>query len=121
MLRLVVVTALLGIVFFLSDDWGIGTWFHADFPFLLAFFFSVGFLNQLLVRQGMANNREKFVTFYLASTVLRLILGFGFLVAFHLIGTADYERFVLNFLGLYVIFLCFEIWGTRRTLRHFSE
>jgi O-antigen/teichoic acid export membrane protein len=121
MIRLILLTAVLGIAFFLSGKIGVGTWFHADFPFIVAFFFSVGFLNQLLVQRGMANQREKFVTFYLASTVLRLLLSLIFLVIFYWLGTPDFERFVLNFLAVYVIFLGFEIWGTRRTLRHFSE
>lgn len=121
MIRLLLLTAALGIVFFLSASLGMGSWFHADFLYILAFFFSAGFLNQILVRRGMANNREKFVPFYLASTVLRLVLSLGFLGIFYWIGTPDLERFILNFLGAYVIFLSFEIWGTRRTLRHFSE
>lgn len=121
MIRLILLTVVLGIVFFLSRSTGMATWFHPDFLYILAFFFSAGFLNQLLVKLGMANNREKFVPFYLASTVLRLLLSLGFLVVFYWIGTPDMERFILNFLGAYVIFLGFEIWGTRRTLRHFSE
>jgi len=55
---------------------------HSKIWVIFAFFVALDFLIKMLVEQGMANKRENFVQFYLASVVLRFILllvfiGFG--------------------------------------------
>ncbi|WP_229311163.1 hypothetical protein [Larkinella soli] len=84
---------------------------------MLVFFLSVSFLLHRLMEAGFQNNREKFVPFYMASIVARLILGLAFVGFFLFRGVTDRKVFILNFLVLYICYTIFEIYGLSRKLR----
>lgn len=121
MLRILIPLALCGIVFFLAPVFGLGGWVHPDSLDMLAFFGCLGFLNYRLVERGFADREDKFVTFYLASMVVRMILSFAFLLVYLLLGALDFKHFILEFFVLYLFFAGFEFAGVYRKLRHFSE
>lgn len=120
MLRTVLFTALLIIVFFVAERYFAVPWLHPDWKILLIFFFSVSFLTHRLVETGLQGDRERFVPLYLAATVVRLILGLAF-IGFFLFNQIDQRRvFVLDFLVLYIFYTGFEIWALTRNLRRNS-
>lgn len=121
MLRTILVTLFFGIVFFSAEFLSIQSWLHPDFLYILGFFLFVGLLSHWLMQLGFAENREKFVIFYLGSIVFRLLAGMVFMVVFFKLGTPLFERFLINFFVLYLFYAGFEMFGVRSNLRHFSE
>ncbi|WP_420151630.1 hypothetical protein [Spirosoma sp.] len=120
MLRTVLLTALLAIVFFLAEQYTVTFWLHPNWKILLIFFFSVSIVTHRLVEAGLQGDRERFVPLYLSATVARLILGLAF-IGFFLYQRIDQRRvFVLNFLVLYIFYTGFEIWTLTRNLRRDS-
>lgn len=120
MLRTILFTAFLAIVFFVAERYFVQPWIHPDWKPILLFFLSVSFLTHRLVETGLQGNRERFIPLYIAATVARLVLGLAF-VGFFLFNEVEQRRtFVLDFLGLYIIYTGFEIWGFTRKLRQNS-
>ncbi len=119
MLRLFLLTAFLGIVFFGAKFLGIQAWFHPDFAFMLAFFLTLGLLNHWLTNRGLDNDRALFVQFYLGAVVLRLLGAMVFLFVFFRLGTPHFQQFLLDFFALYLFYAGFEFFGVRANLRRF--
>ena len=120
MLRTFLFTLFLIIVFFVADYYFVLPWLHPNWKLLLGFFLSVSFLTNRLVETGLQGNQERFIPFYLASTVARLVLSLAF-VGFFLFRHVEQRRtFVFDFLVLYICYTSFEIWTLRRNLRHDS-
>lgn len=117
MLRSVLFTIGLAIVFFVAEQYGQFWWVHPRWKVLLIFFLALSFLLHRLMAIGNANNREKFVQFYLASITGRFILSAAF-VGFFLYRRVEQPKvFVVTFLVLYICYMGFEIFGLNRNLR----
>ena len=120
MLRTLLLTALLAIVFFVVDRYYVEPWLHPNWKVLLGFSLSVSFLTHRILSTGLQVDQTRFVPLYLAATVARLVLGLAF-VGFFLFRHVDHRRaFVFNFLVLYICYMGFEIWALTRNLRHNS-
>ena len=120
MIRPILFTAFLAIVFFVVGRYYVTPWLHPNWPTLLVFFLSVSFLTHRLVSTGLQGDRERFVPLYLAATVARLVLGLAF-IGFFLFRHVDHRRtFVFDFLALYIFYTGFEIWTLTRNLRRDS-
>lgn len=120
MVRLLLLTAFFGIVFFGAEALRIADWFHPDFLILIGFFLTLGVTSHGLIRLGFKNNRDKFVLFYLGAVVLRLLGAVVFLFIFYRLGTTQFQWFLLNFFVLYLFYAGFEFYGVRANLRRFS-
>ncbi|WP_461101805.1 hypothetical protein [Spirosoma koreense] len=120
MLRTLLITALLAIVFFVAKQYTAAPWLHPDWKILLVFFLSVSLLTHRLVETGLQADQGRFIVLYLAATVARLILGLAF-IGFFLFHQIEQRRtFVLDFLVLYIFYTSFEIWTLTRKLRRDS-
>lgn len=120
MLRTILFTILLAIVFFIVDRYYGSSWLHPDWEVLLLFFLIISFLTHRLVESGLQGDQQRFVPLYLAATVARLVLGLAF-IGFFLFRHVEQRRaFVFNFLVLYICYTSFEIWGLARNLRRDS-
>lgn len=120
MLRTLLFTFLLGIAFFVAEHYFAPPWLHPGWKILLGFFLSVSLLTNRLVETGLQGNQERFIPFYLAATVARLVLSLAF-VGFFLFQHIEQRRtFIFDFLVLYIFYTGFEIWTLRRNLRHDS-
>lgn len=117
MLRTLIATILLGIVFFLAQHFHADAFLHPYIWYILAFYFGLSFLVHRLMEFGLRNKREKFVTFYISSIVARIILSIVFIALFLYRGLTDSFLFVINFFALYLFYTCFEIYGLYRNLR----
>jgi hypothetical protein len=120
MLRTILFTAALAIVFFVAERYFVLSWLHPDWKVLLVFFLSVSFLTHRLVETGLQGDQERFIPMYLAATVARLVLGLLFVGFFLFHGIEQRRAFVFNFLVLYICYTGFEIWGLNRNLRRDS-
>lgn len=117
MLRSILATALLGIVFFLAEKTELGRFIHQWIWYILAFFLGVSVLIHRLMEIGFRNKRENFVPFYISTIVVRLLLCMIFVAFFLYRGVPDQKIFIINFLVLYLFYTGFEIYGLYSNLR----
>ncbi len=114
----VIATLFLGIVFFFAQKTETGaSLLHPTINYMLVFYLMLSYLIERLMSQGLRNNREKFVQFYMTVTVLRLLLCLVFVGIFLYNGVENPHLFILDFFALYLFYTCFEIWGIYRKLR----
>lgn len=74
-----------------------------------------------LVELGNQGKGERFIPFYMAFTVARLVLSVAFVGFFVYRGLVDKRMFVLDFLVLYIFYTTFEIYGLSSNLRRDLE
>lgn len=117
MLRSLLFTALLAFVFFLAEYLGLSRFVHPLWMVMLLFYLSLSFLMHRLVELGNQDKGERFIPFYMAFTVARLILSVAFVGFFIYRGVADRRIFILDFLVLYIFYTAFEIYGLSSNLR----
>ncbi|MCF0060866.1 hypothetical protein MUK70_16625 [Dyadobacter chenwenxiniae] len=117
MLRTVAATIIIGIAFFLAQHFHFDRFLHPYIWYILIFFFGLSVFAHRLMEIGFRNNREKFVTFYIAVIVGRIILSLIFIALFLFKGLSDSFLFITNFFALYLFYTCFEIYGLYRNLR----
>lgn len=117
----IILTGIIIIVFFLSKSLGFDHLIHPQKWIILSFFVAISYLFHLLIKQGMANKRENFVQFYLATIVIRFLLSIlfiGFELYYHVQKPL---LFIINFFVLYLFYTIFEISNLYRNLRQNSE
>lgn len=117
MIRSIIATFALGIVFFIAQKTNHDAWLHPYIWYILAFFLGISFLIHRLMEFGFKNKRDKFVQFYLSTIIARLLLSIFFIGFFFLIGTENQPLFVIDFFALYLFYTCFEIYGLYSNLR----
>ncbi|PWJ58228.1 hypothetical protein CLV98_10486 [Dyadobacter jejuensis] len=117
MLRAIVATLFIGIVFFIVQKYVNSAWVHPYFWYILSFFFGLSFLINRLMDYGLKDNRKKFVSFYLSTVVGRLLLSIIFIGVFLYHGLTDSLLFVINFFILYLCYTGFEIYTLYCNLR----
>ena len=121
MLRTLLFTLFLAIVFFVAERYAAVSWLHPAWKTLLVFYLSISFLTHRLVDTGLQDNPERFIPMYMAATVVRFILALAFVGFFLWRGMDNRRAFVLDFLVLYIVYIGFEIWGFTRKLRPNSK
>lgn len=120
MLKTVFLIVFFAIVFFVADHFKLNWPIHTYKWYMLAFFTALSFLFHSLVDQGKRNDNEKFIQYYLASVVIRLLACVIFVLVFLLKGLDNKTIFLLNFFVLYLCFTVFEIYLLSTNLRRFS-
>ncbi len=121
MIRTVILTVILIIVFFLAKYFGIDYLLHPKKWLILGFFVAFSFLFHRVIEFGLREKQKNFIPFYLSTVVLRLILSLIFIGIELYLGLPNQELFILNFFVLYLFYTIFEIWNLSRKLRHNSE
>lgn len=117
MVRSILFTLGLAIVFFVAQQLGYTTFVHPQWKVMLLFFLSISLLIHRLMEAGFQNNRANFIPFYMASSIARFLLC-GLFVGFFLYQhVAQRSLFILEFLVLYIFYTGFEIFGLGRNLR----
>jgi hypothetical protein len=120
MLRSVLFTLGLGIVFFGVERYIAPAWLSPDWRLMLGFFLSTSYLNDRLRAAARTAQPDTQVTLTLAATVLRLILALAFLAVMLVRHVANPGAFAGNFLLLYMSYVGFDIWTNGATLRRDS-
>ena len=94
---------------------------HETIWYIVAFVFTLTALSLWLGQRGGRQSRESLVQYALGGTVLRLVLSVIAIYITLRLGIADRLSFVLNLMGVYFVFLAFEVYGLLTTLRPNSE
>jgi len=114
------VTAFLGIVFFVADRFYEPNWLHPYWPYLLLFYFMLSVLLHRLMSFVKDPKSAQFTTFFMAFVTAKLILSLVFMGVMLYTNVPDRKIFVFSFLGLYLVYTSFEIYGLTRKLRRDS-
>ena len=117
MIRSIIATFVLGIVFFVAQKTNNDGWLHSRIWYILCFFLGISFLIHRLMEFGFKDKRDKFVQFYLSTIIGRLLLSIIFIGFFFYIGIEDKALFIIDFFALYLFYTCFEIYGLYSNLR----
>ncbi len=117
MLRTFGFTAIIGLSFFIISKLGFGTNLPTEKWFILVFFFAVYLFQHRLLEFGTNNDNKNFIQFFMASTVLRLILSVVFVGMFLRFGIKNTKTFTITFIVLYLSYTFFEIYGISAKLR----
>jgi ABC-type uncharacterized transport system permease subunit len=107
----------LGSIIFCLKAYGFQHLVHERIWVIFAFFLALAFFNNQLMKLAFEKNREKFIVFFMASMVGRLILSLMFIVTFLFLKVSNVQLFVINFFVLYLCVLAFEIFENIRNLR----
>ncbi len=120
MIRTLILTFILIIVFFLAKYLGFEFLLHPKKWLILGFFVAFSVLFHRVIEFGLREKQKNFIPFYLATVVLRLILCVIFIGVELYLGLQQQELFILNFFVLYLFYTVFEIWNLSRNLRQNS-
>ena len=113
----ILLTALLGIVFFVADRYYKPNWLHSYWPYLLLFYMMLSVLLHRLMSYVKDPKSSQFTTFFMAFTTAKLILSLTFMGVMLYNNVPGRNVFVISFLGLYLVYTSFEIYGLTRKLR----
>ena len=102
MIRTLILTAVLIIVFFLAKHLGFEYLLHPKKWLILGFFVAFSVLFHRVIEFGLREKQKNFIPFYLATVVLRLILCVIFIGVELYLGLQQQELFILNFFVLYL-------------------
>lgn len=106
-----------GIAFFLFGQLQIFGILPPERWIILLFFASLSFFTHRIVSFAMADNREKFIEYFLASVVARLLLSVLFVGCYLYVGVYSVRSFIITFFVLYLFYTFFEILGLYRNLQ----
>ena len=113
-------TAFLGIAFFVADRFVNPYWLHPYWPYLLLFYTMLSVLLHRLMSFVKDPKSAQFTTFFLAFTTAKLILSLAFMGVMLYNNVPGRKIFVISFLGLYLVYTSFEIYGLTSKLRRDS-
>lgn len=117
MLHYIILSLVLGIGFFVGEQYFHLPWITAEWRVLLAFFLSVSVLTSRLHSIGNQHTDKTFALLPLVATTLRLLLSMIFFGLMIWRGLPNKTLFTVTFLVLYLCYLGFEIALSRRNLR----
>lgn len=116
----ILLTAVLGIVFFGAKQYFSATWVHPYWPYLLLFYLALSALLHRLMSFVTDARSAQFTTFYIAFITAKLLLSLLFMGVLLYNHVPDRRLFVISFLVLYIVYTSFEIYGLTRKLRRDS-
>ena len=77
-------------------------------PAIICFFFIVSIVMYFLSEKARQKDMRKFANFYMASTVVKMVLYLTIIFVYAINFKADGKRFAITFLAYYLIFSVFE-------------
>ena len=77
-------------------------------PAIAGFFFIVSIVVYYLSEKAKKKDMRKFANFYMASTVVKMVLYLAIIFAYALNFKEDAKRFAITFLAYYLIYSVFE-------------
>lgn len=92
---------------------------HEKIEYIIVFFIAIDYLIKILVNKGLENKGDSFISYYMASMTLKMILFLIFtgIMIFNFPGNS--QLLVINIFALYLFFTFFEISEILRKLRRF--
>ena len=106
--KILILTAILAVVMvvaFLT----IPGYISVALPFVLAFFLGISILSYKLLQKKAINEPRRFITGFMAHTVIRMMIYLFIILAYALVYRSDAVNFIIGFFVLYTVFTFFEV------------
>lgn len=113
------VSIVLLILYYTLNDLAFNNYLHDLFPLLVIFFFGQSLVIYLLLKRG-SKDESKFGIYALGSIVFRLITAIFLLIVLFLLKVANPVPLAVQFMGVYLLFLAFELIMVISNLRRIS-
>lgn len=109
MIRFLILTILIGIVFFTADYYKFNDYIAFEKWWILCFFITLTIYYFRIMSKGFENNREHLVQFSLIYKVSKLFLSIAFIGLLLYKGVQNPILFIITFFVLYLFYTSFEI------------
>ena len=93
-----------GAIFLIPPDY-----ISPTLPFLLVFFTASTLLSFYFLEKKLKASASRFVTAFMANSMIRLMLYLAVIVVYALANRPDSVNFIISFFILYVVFTAFEV------------
>ncbi len=93
------------------------SWLHDTLWYIILFVFVLTAISLLLGQWGMRKSQEAVVKYVMGATLIRFTLSIIAVYVVLKMGVPDRLSFALNFMGVYFVFLAFELYSLLTTLR----
>jgi len=93
-----------GAIFLIPPDY-----ISPTLPFLLVFFTASTLLSFYFLEKKLIASASRFVTAFMANSMIRLMLYLAVIVVYALANRPDSVNFIISFFILYVVFTAFEV------------
>jgi len=90
-------------------------------PAIVAFFFIVSIVIYFLSEKARQKDMRQFTNFYMASTVVKMILYLTIIFVYAINFKADGKRFAITFLAYYLIYSVFETYNLAKKNKKSSD
>lgn len=94
---------------------------HGSVYAIFIFLFVLNLLTHTVSLWAAGNSKEKFAGFYFTAMVVRFFFSLMFAFVYLYRGTEDKILFVANFFVIYLLYICFDIYGLVSNLRPHSK
>ena len=109
LLRLTIMTALLGVVCFILDTFLPDNTINRVYPYILSLFFLVtAGIHYILLRITRLNPR-RFVSYFMLATFIKLIIFFSAVLIYVFTYREEVLSFIITFFVLYIFYTVFEV------------
>ena len=115
-LHIVFTIVLAGIVYLLNQS-DFEEYIHTAIWGALIFYFVQGLVINLSIDWAKKNSQDKLHLFLLGSVAFRLLTSIFACIFVLLFGIGDQEMFIINFFGVYLLYLVFEMTSLVANLR----
>lgn len=102
--------------FYLLNEVVFQGYLHPYFPALVGFFFLQSLVVSWMLRSA-EKDKERFALFALGSVVFRFLSGMFFVIVLFMLGVEALVPLVIQFMGVYLLYLIFELFTVLANLR----
>ena len=121
MLKIILFTAVLAIVIYLTNQFFIPDLIHTQIWIMLGFFFALAVMGHRITEMAFQRSKDNVAIFYFVVMLIRLLISIIFIGIFLYKGVQDRVLFVMNFFILYLLYVAFEINSLLTNLRRNSR
>ena len=104
----VILTAVFLLGYYLLNDLFFRTYLHPQFPVMILFFFFQSMVISWMLRAA-EKDQENFPLYALGSIIFRFVTGILLIVVFWIAGVTNLTPLLIQFMGVYLIYLIFEL------------
>ncbi|REE00504.1 hypothetical protein [Marinoscillum furvescens] len=103
-------------LYYLANDLWLEGFLHAKFPTIVGFFFIQSLIVSWVFAQAEKDNWQTPI-YALGAITFRLLTGFFFLAVLFVMKLDDMKALMIQFVGLYLTYLVFELFAVLPNLR----
>ncbi len=120
MIRLLVLSVILGAITLLFYQVLPENYLSPATPYLILFFFVVTSLVHYILLKATANNARKFVNSFMLATLIKFFVYIPLIITYMYFNREDLLPFVISFFVMYICYTTFEVLSTLKYIKNNS-